>query len=63
MTDLIPILAGLCPTCLTPLDQFTADQPALFVHGGHGATERTRVQYCSACGWQVRSEVSEVRPS
>ena len=59
---MIPILAGLCPLCGQSLDQYVAEQPALFVHGGHGATERTRVQFC-ACGWTVRSEVSEVRPA
>lgn len=59
---LIPILAGLCPTCGAELAEFVVDQPALFVHGGHGATERSRVQFC-ACGWQVRCEVSEVRPT
>ena len=60
--SLLPILAGLCPDCHEPLDQFIAEQPALFIHGGHGATERTRVQYCQLCGWTLRSEVTEVRP-
>lgn len=60
--SLVPLVAGLCPSCGEVLEQFVSEQPALFVHGGYGATERTRMQRCPGCGWEVRSEVSEVRP-
>lgn len=63
MTALATTNAGRCPACGELLEedgQF--DQPALFFHGGYGATERTRYRSCAVCGWSLTSEVGAVRP-
>lgn len=61
MTALATTPADRCPDCGQPLDTYQADQPALFRHGGYGASERTVVSHCS-CGWFLTRERSEVKP-
>lgn len=51
-----------CPNCATPLVERTTKQPALFLHGGYGATEMVVVAHCEICGFQLMRERSEVRP-
>jgi len=36
-------------------------QPALFWHGGFGATRTTTVRWCP-CGWTLTVDVTETRP-
>lgn len=46
--------AGLCPRefCRQPLiEALSAIQPALFIHGGYGAADRTTFEFCGNCGW------------
>lgn len=61
MTALATTDPKVCPDCGEPLDTHTVDQPALFIHGGYGATERTVLASCR-CGWFLQREQSEVRP-
>lgn len=56
------VARDLCPDCDTTLDDVTVEQPALFVHGGYGATTRTVLTRCPGCGWSLQRERSEVRP-
>ena len=51
----------VCPDCGGPVRIADFDQPAMFFHGGYGATERTVYAFCP-CGWSLTREVSEVRP-
>lgn len=55
---------GVCPQCGS--DQVVergSHQPALFFHGGYGATRRTVLRLCLACDWWITSEISEVKPT
>ena len=61
MTALATTPDGVCPDCGRALAQYEASQPALFFHGGYGATERTTVAHCE-CGYLLTRERSEVRP-
>ena len=58
---LVPLAADRCPSCEQPLALETVDQPALFIHAGHGATERTTTRHCP-CGWRMVAQCQEVRP-
>lgn len=60
-TALVPLAGGFCPLCERELDLETVDQPALFIHAGHGATERTTTRHC-VCGWRMVEQRQEVRP-
>jgi len=51
-----------CPECGGPLVSVTAHQPALFRHGGYGATRRTTWTACPHCRWSLEAAVDEVRP-
>jgi len=54
-------LASLdCQWCRGGFD-VTYEQPALFVHGGYGATDRIRVRGC-LCGALFLSSYATVRP-
>ena len=37
-------------------------EPALFRHGGYGATRQTTVYVCFDCRWSRVAEIQEVRP-
>jgi hypothetical protein len=39
-----------------------ATQLALFIHGGYGAAEQTRVELCPGCGWAREAAVETVNP-
>lgn len=59
---LSPLLSDRCPDCDTGLGVYQVDQPALFIHGGYGASVRTILRSCPRCGWQLIAERGEVRP-
>ena len=59
---LVPWPSGACPLCGCALSSVTVDEAVLFRHAGHGATQRTSVDFCAGCGWRVVSQVQEVRP-
>lgn len=51
-----------CPDCGTPLAPIRVEQPALFRHGGYGATSASERTRCPACGWAITLTVTETRP-
>lgn len=59
---MIPMKETGCLDCEEPTVDLTFDEPALFIHGGHGATRRSILRLCPACGYARTLEVSEVRP-
>ena len=61
---LLPLPADACPSCGSPLVVLSARQPAMFSHGGYGATERATTRACPApaCGWALLAEVQAERP-
>ena len=59
---LVPITPSTCTDCLTALYEVATAQPALFRHGGHGATITTVVSWCPTCGYEGASSRSETRP-
>ena len=52
----------VCPECGTVLADEAVAQPALFRHGGYGATRRDVVARCDGCGWALWRERSDVKP-
>lgn len=63
-TTALALCAPGCPACGAPLIQSTVDQPALFVHGGYGATRRTTWAICVSadCRWSHERVIEEIRP-
>lgn len=63
-TALVPVDTSVCPDCGSDLNVTTSHAPALFRHGGYGATGRTTVVHCSntECRWWMETEHTEVRP-
>lgn len=61
-TDLVPLGRDACPSCLGALDQHVWDEPALFLHGGYGATKRTTVRRCRGCAWTALPDESTMNP-
>ena len=61
---LVPYERGCCPSCGTVLVEVVAEEPALFYHGGYGATRQTVTAFCTSdrCSWWMVRSVSEVRP-
>lgn len=59
---LVPVPRDVCPRCHvgSPQEQ-TITELALFIHGGYGAARRSVWLHC-ACGWELRTAVSEVNP-
>lgn len=53
-----------CPECGTPLIAASVEQPALFCHGGYGATRKTTWAICpnTECRWSVEHVIEEIRP-
>jgi hypothetical protein len=62
-TDLVHLDQTICPDDGTRLQAYVMHEPALFKHGGYGATRRTVVLSCPACGWGITAEVSEISPN
>lgn len=60
--ELVPVAADACPTCAGVLLVMSIAQPALFRHGGYGATQRQTERWCPTCGWHLLAEVVEVNP-
>jgi hypothetical protein len=58
----VPIPSAICGTCDQRTHREVVEQPALFTHGGYGATRRTITTWCPACGWELVTEVSDTRP-
>lgn len=59
---LVPVDRTNCPTCKASIDIEHVGQPALFLHGGYGATQRTSRVHCSECGWSLVVAVDETSP-
>lgn len=59
---LMPISPDACPDCGATRIEWTVHEPALFFHGGYGATRRTVGAVCGECGWSLTREISEVAP-
>lgn len=59
---LVPLDPDVCPNDGTTLVPDGMDEPALFLHGGYGATRRTVVLTCPTCSWGITREVSEISP-
>lgn len=53
-----------CPDCGTELVEQSSDQPALFIHGGHGADRTTIWRVCpnGDCRWSIEAVVVETKP-
>jgi len=64
--NVLPVLSPpRCPVkvCGHPLTTLPAvTQPALFLHGGFGAAERTTLRLCCACLWVGTARVESVSP-
>lgn len=45
-TDLIPLRRDVCLACGGPVEHESVGQPALFRHGGYGATRMTTFAVC-----------------
>lgn len=56
-------IAG-CPACGGPLTEAVVETPALFIHGGYGATRRSTWAICpdTDCRWSIERVVEETRP-
>lgn len=50
------------PDCAASVDVEVVDEPALFLHGGYGATRSSTHRYCR-CGWWLLTSVDERRPT
>jgi hypothetical protein len=60
-TDLVPVKG--CPDCSeTSLVTLAWIEEPLLRGGGYGAARVTCVRVCPSCGWEMTSEVSEVKP-
>lgn len=51
-----------CPSCDGPLEEVTSAMPALFRHGGHGATRTVTQRFCAPCRYAGGSVVVETNP-
>ena len=60
--DIVPLARDQCPSCSGALSDLTWDEPAMFLHGGYGATQRTTIRRCVGCSWSKRPDVSTLRP-
>lgn len=61
-TALVPWTPGKCPQCAGEgLETLTLGEPALFRHGGYGATRETVLEL-HACGYRREVRTTEVNP-
>lgn len=52
-----------CPNCGGSTSTSRVEEPALLRHGGYGATRQSVLSQCDDdCGWQMTTQVNEVRP-
>ena len=53
-----------CPECGTPLIAASIAQPALFIHGGYGATRKITWAVCpnGECRWTLEHTIEEIKP-
>lgn len=58
---LVALDPDLCPACGEAVVPLTWSQPALFFHGGYGATETVNVRLCG-CGWHLVAAVTSDNP-
>ena len=63
-TDLVAVDLANCPECGAGTVPMVAHQPALFRHGGYGATAYTVTLHCLGvrCSWAMETERTEVSP-
>jgi len=59
--SLVPVDLAVCPDCGAPTFEFGVSQPALFFHGGYGATEHVVQRRC-VCGWRTVVSVWSLNP-
>lgn len=59
--ELVPVPRDACPSCGCDTSTTTVAQPALFRHGGYGATLASTIRRCP-CGWGLEAQRQEVRP-
>jgi hypothetical protein len=60
--ELVPVDRTVCPSCKADLNITRMEEPALFFHGGYGATRRTSTVACTDCGWSLTVAVDETNP-
>jgi hypothetical protein len=62
--EIVPLPRDACLRCGGEITTFGVGQPALFIHGGYGATERTTIRLCTThdCSWSMVVHVQEVNP-
>jgi hypothetical protein len=62
--EIEPLPRDTCLRCGADTTTIAVGQPALFIHGGYGATERTTIRLCTIhdCGWTMVVHVQEVNP-
>jgi hypothetical protein len=51
-----------CPTCGGPLEAVSSAMPALFRHGGHGATRTVTRRFCAPCRFDGGGVTTETNP-
>jgi len=59
---LVAIDPDLCPACGDATERDVIYEPALFFHGGYGATRSTTTRRCHPCGWSLIVDVTEANP-
>lgn len=59
---IVPVDPHSCPDCQSLLGRLVIWQRALLRHAGYGATLRSVVRRCPACGWHLEAERTEVTP-
>jgi hypothetical protein len=59
---LVALPRDRCPVDQLPLVVELYGQPALFRHGGYGATVLSTVRRCIGCGWRLVAQTQETRP-
>lgn len=60
---LVPIDPLRCPACGSSVVECdVVHEPALFLHGGYGATRSTTTRRCHPCGWSLVVDVTETNP-
>lgn len=61
--ELIHVPLDRCPSCgEDAIERHIVDAPALFRHGGYGATVRSIELRCPLCLWDLVHTVREIRP-
>jgi hypothetical protein len=63
-TALVAVETVVCPSCGSDTVRGSLGEPALFRHGGYGATRETITDRCTSrqCDWKLVVSVTEVSP-